>query len=274
MLAAQDVLDLHHRDRDRRLALDDDLELVDPVGPEQSELRRLQRNEDLLILVEPARPALFLQHSHDLEGDVPDRDRSADKFGGVGVQHRRNRASEHGDPSPAAILGFIEEASDLNRVVFDLRVVRRRTENPHARVVAPDLDLQLPLHLRSHLQQRGGSLRHRLDIFGRQPGVRSAPDAPEHPLPRANREHVGSERLDLVLDLLLGTLPEGHHRDHGPDPDHDPEHGQERAQLVGADRVHRDPENLEEDHRDIIAFLRRPAAPSGCGFGPGTPAAR
>src|SRR5205807_3706294 len=45
------------------------------------------------------------------------------------------------------------------------------------------------------------------------------------------------------------------HGDHGPDADDDAEHGQQRAQLVGPQRLQRDPDDLAEQHGYCAAVL-------------------
>src|SRR2546422_2918896 len=41
----------------------------------------------------------------------------------------------------------------------------------------------------------------------------------------------------------------GHHRDHGAHADDDPQHREERAELVGPQRLERDPDDLAQEHR-------------------------
>jgi hypothetical protein len=67
-------------------------------------------------------------------------------------------------------------------------------------------------------------------------------------LARDHRQQRGAERGDALVDRLLRSGAQRHHRDHGGDADHDAEHGQERAQLVGAQRLEGDPNDLADLH--------------------------
>ncbi len=63
-----------------------------------------------------------------------------------------------------------------------------------------------------------------------------------------DRDGVGPEAVDAVLDRLRGAVADGHQHDHRAHPDQDPEHGERRPQLVGHDAAQGDGEALATDH--------------------------
>ena len=66
---------------------------------------------------------------------------------------------------------------------------------------------------------------------------------------RRHGEQVGTERVDLGLDLVLGALAEADGEHDRGDPDHDPEHGQAGAKPVGPYRREAGPQGLEPTHQ-------------------------
>ena len=65
-------------------------------------------------------------------------------------------------------------------------------------------------------------------------------------LPRADLQHVGAERRDLLLHRRGGRLAERHHRHHRRDADHDAENGEERTQEMPPDRAQREDDGRAE----------------------------
>ena len=247
MLASHDLFDLRHGRGLRVTIRDLDVERPDPVRSHDTELCRLDRNEDPLVLVEPAGAALRFQHSHDFEGHVPDRDPLAEHFQRGARERLRHGAPENGHSASSGILLRCKETSVFRCVVVELIEIRGRSCHPHVGVRACELDLRVRYHLGGRHRDGLRTALHRVHVGDVHAGARR-PDAAVPPLARAHCENVGPQRLQLALDGLLCPGTEGNHRDDGAHADHDAQHGEQAAHLVGADRLKCYPDDLEKEH--------------------------
>ncbi len=63
-----------------------------------------------------------------------------------------------------------------------------------------------------------------------------------------NHNHVVAQGLNLLLDLLTGSLADSDRADDGADTDNDAEHGENGPQLVPSQRPQRDAYHFFEVH--------------------------
>ena len=132
---------------------------------------------------------------------------------------------------------------------MDGHVVGGRAHDVDVDVLRAAFDLEVARQLGDHVGHVAGVVGERRVIIHREAHADVARDPAHEALARKDRQQGGAERLDPVLDGLLGARTERDHGDHRPDTDDDAQHGEQRAELVGPDRLKRDLDDLAEQHR-------------------------
>ena len=79
---------------------------------------------------------------------------------------------------------------------------------------------------------------------------------PRNDWPGIDGQQVGAQRVDPVLDRLLGAGAQRHHGDDRADADDDAEHGERRPELVGADGLEAPPPTVSPISM-VSGLLRR-----------------
>ena len=209
--------------------------------------RRTHRNENLLVRTHPGGFPLLLQDSDHFEGNAPDLDRTPHQEGCRCTQLLRNLVPQHRHAATTLELTQVEVPSVAEAVVVDVEVLGR---GPNCLVAG------VPAEVR-YLEPGAGLLRDGQKTRRLRPkrrgvlqgqSLRTPMHATELGLPPADREHVGSQALDLVLHPARGPLTQGHHRNDGRHTDDDAQGCKDRAERVRPNRSQGDPEYLRDKH--------------------------
>ena len=157
VLAPEHALEIDHALFDRHAVLHLDRHRPEPLAAEHAVLRRLQRDEDLLVgILKAARRALGAQHADDLERNAPDQDRLVDHGGRIAAEHLRHRGAEDRVPLPGGVVAGGEHPAERHRVVADVGIVGGGSDDLQVAVLIAEDDLQRLLGLGHHrLEQRG-----------------------------------------------------------------------------------------------------------------------
>src|SRR5882762_8619340 len=261
VLAPHHALDLDHGEGHLRDARRIDRYGSETVRPHDAVAPGLQGDQDLLVgVAETARRSLGGQDTDDLERDAADLDFLADHGGRIPVEHVGNRRAEHRVAPTSFIFSRREHPARREGVVLHDGIVGRGADDTYVPVLAAEFDLQVARQLRDDALDVARVAREGVRIVDRDAHALIEHDgnpAAER-LPRIDGEEGRAERLETRLDGLLRPAAERHHRDDGADTDDDAQHRQERPQLVGANRLERDLEDLAEQHAKV--WSAQPAA--------------
>ena len=221
-----------------RLGLDDDLVDV-PVASERV-LHRGQRRDRGVVLVGGPVRSLGRGHADDLEVRAVDLDRLADRIRAAEQLADDGRADhEH---AVVVLLVAAREPRALGHRVAARSLVRRRGADERRRLIGRRARRQRhPVgarHRRGALDVgRLERVRERVRVGHGEAGARAGARLPPEQAPErggaAHQQHVGAERVDLVLDRRRRPRADRDQHDHRADADHQTEDRQSRPQLVG-----------------------------------------
>ena len=246
VLAAQDALDVDHAHLQRHVLRDLRGQAPQPVLTENTEFGGGQRNEHAVVRFRAEALADLLENADDLERYAVDGERATDQIFGRHFEVLGYLAAEHDDASARGQVALREHRPDVYVDGMHGREVRRRADHIVEQVLVAELDLATAGEFRDDFGKQGRIADQRLVVVDRERNAVGGRDAPPERLAGHDREHPGTELVDLLVHGALCTRAERHHRDHRGDADDDAEHRQARTQQVGDDRRQCDPDCLDD----------------------------
>ena len=227
---------------------DSSADVLELLAAEQPLLGSAQRDERHVVGTAVAEaPADALKHADDLERLTVDRQPGSDKGADFGFEILWNVGTQYDHPAPRLVLPFREEASGCQIVAEHVVVVGRRAGHPDVGVVVAELELAAALDFRHDRIDVGRVGREGECVVDFERGLIPG-HAPCQEAGRVDRQDVGAQRSDLLVDPLLRAGAGRKHRDHGADADDDAEHRENRPEQVRLDRLQSDPHDLAEQH--------------------------
>ena len=190
-----------------------------------------------------------------------DRVENADHFEALSVAHhglshdffRRlaevlwNVVAQNDHPAQGRVFLKTEKPAVRDRVVEDLRVVVGRADQPGVGVVPRIFELTPGLQLRHNRIDIPRVLLERFDIVNGQ-GHLFPGHAHGEELRGRQRQDVGTQRRELIVDALLRARPGCQHRDDRAHADDDAQCREHRTKQIGPDRLKRDANDFSDQH--------------------------
>ena len=240
MFGAKHAFHVHHGGFQRHVRNHANADVLQVLRAEHPGFGCSHRQNDLLIwIVEPT--ADFFEDADHGKGNPAHEDPLTQQILRVlDPQVLGNRRTGHRHPLARQVLGFGKHASVLHIVVEDVGIVGRRTDQARVGIATVVGDLAPILQSRNDGIEILSVLPQRPDIFDFQ-RQRIAGNTAQEPGFRGDVEHVGAERINLILDLLLRSGARRQHGDNGRHADDDAQHGQARANDIGPDGLQGNP---------------------------------
>ena len=202
------------------------------------------------------------QNPDDLERDASDRDLLPDHRRGCDVQHRGDGRAQDGDAPAGGVVPGGEHAAGGDGVVLHRHEARRRAQHVHVDVSVALLDLKARPQLGHDVGHVVGAVRERGVVVHREADAVVACHPMMEALAGIHGQQRRTEGLQALPDRLLRPRAQREHRDDRADADDDAQHGEQRAQLVRAQRLEGDLDDLAEQHR-LPPRCTRPAPNAG-----------
>jgi len=151
----------------------DERDLIAAVAhrrPREPGLRRADRHEDHIILVNIAGAGTLLHHADNTKRQVVDPDGLPDRINSHPEKIGCGRNAQHGHPRTGQDIRILDEAPVLRIPLVHILVDRRYAGNVHRNVVTPDGHNRKDIVLRSHAHHAGRQQRvsQRIGVIQRQ----------------------------------------------------------------------------------------------------------